>query len=101
MVADAVTGAPVAGWIHQFGGSFGNPGYPRSFATVGGVTYLAGGFNLLAGQPVGNIAAFASSGAVISGCQPMANGQVGSVEVTGSTLTLGGEFTRLNGVTPR
>ena len=98
--ADAVTGAPVLGWIHQIAFPDSSLGAPSGFATMGGVTYMTGEFLLLDGAPVGNVAAFTSTGSVISGWQPIANGPVSSVEVSGSTLTLGGVFTRLNGVVP-
>jgi hypothetical protein len=96
-----VTGEPVAGWLHQLSFDETNLGYPRDFTTHEGVTYLAGEFGLLDGQSVGNLAAFTSSGAVIPDWQPQANGGVESIELTGSVLTVGGAFTRLNGLAPR
>lgn len=99
--ADVVTAASVPGWNHQFSFENSSPGYPRDFASAGGVTYLAGEFALLDGRAVGNLAAFTSSGAVLTDWQPMADSGVESIEVSGSTVTVGGGFTRLNGQGPR
>ncbi len=99
--ADAVTGAPVPGWIHELNVSSNDQGYPRTILTDTGTTYLGGGFTVLDGQPVGNMAAFTSAGAVITGWGPQADDEVSSLELAGSSLIAAGAFSSINGSTPK